>query len=62
MLLVFGTYVEEVVTQTLPVAEPKIRSPVLTKVMINWLFDNLDIFLSVCFYNIFVFDIGGEGN
>lgn len=38
------TSIEDVFTQTAPTVGPKVRSPVLTKVMITWLFDCLDKF------------------
>lgn len=38
------TSIKDVVTQTPPTVGPEVRSPVLTKVMITWLFDCLDKF------------------
>lgn len=44
VLYALMTSIEEVVTQTAPTIGPKVRSPVLTNVMITWLFDCLDKF------------------
>ena len=55
VLLALRTSTKEAITQTTPIVEPNIHSPVLTKVMITWLFDSLDkIFWDVFIMVLFV--------